>query len=175
MRQKLDLSWDIPNLDVQLRRFNRYLRDKGVRQSTLSNYLQRARKYIEFCGSDQPSPEKAQEYRNHLLDRNLSRSSVNNYCFAVKNFHRMLGQDVKFPFLKRTNEIPYFFTSSEVNEIFDQINNIKHLAIFKTAFYACLRASEICNLDVDDINLDKLALVVRNGKGGKTSVCYISE
>jgi site-specific recombinase XerD len=87
----------------------------------------------------------------------------------------MLGQDIKFPFLKRTNEIPYFFASSEVNEIFYQINNIKHLAMFKTAFYACLRASEICNLDVEDINLDTQALVVRDGKGGKTSVCYLSE
>jgi len=175
MRQKLGISWDIPNHDVQLKRFNRYLRDKGVRPSTLSDYLQRARKYLEFCGPDQPSPEKAQEYRDHLLDRELSRSSVNNYCFVVKNYHKMLGQDVEFPFLKRTNEIPYFFASSEVNKIFDQINNIKHLTMFKTAFYACLRASEICNLDVEDINLDKQALVVRNGKGGKTSVCYLSE
>jgi integrase len=47
--------------------------------------------------------------------------------------------------------------------------------MFKTAFYACLRASELCNLDVEDINLDKLSLVVRNGKGGKTSICYLSE
>jgi integrase/recombinase XerD len=175
MRQKLCVSWDLPNHNVELRRFNRYLRDKGVRPSTLSDYLQRAGKYLEFCGSVQPSPEKAQEYRDHLLDRELSRSSVNNYCFAVKNFHRMLGQDVEFPFLKRTNEIPYFFTSSEANRIFDQIGNIKHLAMFKTAFYACLRASELCNLDVEDINLDKLALVVRDGKCGKTSVCYLSE
>lgn len=175
MRQKLSVSWDLPNHDVELRRFNRYLRDKGVRPTTLSDYIQRAGKYLEFCGSDQPSPEKAQEYRDHLLDRNLSRSSVNNYCFAVKNFHTMLGQDVKFPFLKRTNEIPYFFTASEANKIFDQIGNIKHLAMFKTAFYACLRASEICNLDVEDINLDKLALVVRDGKCGKTAVCYLSE
>jgi integrase/recombinase XerD len=175
MRQKLGISWDNPNHDVQLKRFNRYLRDKGVRPSTLSDYLQRAKKYLEFCGSDQPSPENAQEYRDHLLDRQLSRSSINNYCFAVKNFHRMLGQDVKFPFLKRANEIPYFFASSEVNEIFEQINNIKHLAMFKTAFYACLRASELCNLDTEDINLDRQALVVRDGKGGKTSVCYLSE
>jgi integrase/recombinase XerD len=87
----------------------------------------------------------------------------------------MMGQDIKFPFLKRTNEIPYFFTSFEANKIFDQINNIKHLAMFKTAFYACLRASELCNLDVEDINLGKKALVVRNGKGGKTAVCYLSE
>jgi len=175
MRQKLGISWDIPNHDVQLRQFNRYLRDKGVRPSTLHDYLQRARKYLEFCGSDQPTPEKAQEYRNILLDRKLSRSSVNNYCFAVKNFHKMLGQDIGFTFLKRSNEIPYFFKSSEINKIFDLINNIKHLAMFKTAFYACLRASELCNLDVEDINLDKLALVVRNGKGGKTAVCYLSE
>jgi integrase len=87
----------------------------------------------------------------------------------------MIGQEIKFPFLKRTNEIPYFFSASEINKIFDQINNIKHLAMFKTAFYACLRASEICNLDVGDIDLDKMALVVRNGKGGKTAVCYLSE
>lgn len=175
MRQKLGVSWDIPNHDAQLKRFNRYLRDLGVRPSTLSDYLQRAGKYLEFCGSDQPSPEKAQEYRDHLLDSNLSRSSVNNYCFVVKNFHKMLGQEVIFPFLKRTNEIPYFFTSTEVNRIFDQINNIKHLAMFKTAFFSCLRASELCNLDVEDINLDTLALVVRDGKGGKTAVCYLSE
>jgi integrase/recombinase XerD len=175
MRQKLGIAWNIPNHSVQLGKFNRYLRDKGVQPSTLNDYIQRAGKYLEFCGPNQPSPEKAQEYRDILLDSNLSRSSVNNYCFAVKNLHKMMGQDVEFPFLKRSNEIPYFFTSMDVNKIFDQINNIKHLAMFKTAFYACLRASELCNLDVEDLNLDKLALVVRNGKGGKTAVCYLSE
>src|SRR5271157_1726584 len=108
----------------------------------------------------------AQRYRDHLFDRNLSNSSVANYSYAIKNFHKMQGQDIKFPHLRRANEIPYFFTASETNKIFYQINNIKHLAMFKTAFYACLRASELCNLDVEDINLDKLSLVVRNGKGG---------
>ena len=117
----------------------------------------------------------AQRYRDHLLGRNLSNSSLTNYSYAIKNFHRMQGQDIKFPHIKRANEIPHFFTASETNKIFDQINNIKHLAMFKTAFYACLRASELCNLDVEDINLDKLALVARDGKGGKTAVCYLSE
>jgi len=46
----------------------------------------------------------------------------------------MLRQGVKFPYLKRANEIPYFFAATETNRIFDQINNIKHLSIFKTAF-----------------------------------------
>jgi len=175
MRQKLGVSWDQPSTDTKLRQFKRYLRDKGARQSTIDDYLFRVEKYFQFCGDEDPSLEMAQRYRDHLFDRNLSNSSVANYSYAIKNFHKMQGQDIKFPHLRRANEIPYFFTASETNKIFDQINNIKHLAMFKTAFYACLRASELCNLDVEDINLDKLSLVVRNGKGGKTSICYLSE
>jgi integrase/recombinase XerD len=47
--------------------------------------------------------------------------------------------------------------------------------MFKTAFYSCLRASEVCNLNLEDIDLDKLTLLVRNGKGGKNALCYLSE
>jgi integrase/recombinase XerD len=175
MRQKLGISWDIPGNSNKLRSFKRYLKDNGVRPSTLDNYIFRIAKYFEFCGEEEPSPEMAQKYRDFLMEKNLSNSSIANYSYAMKNYHKMQGQEIRFPHLKRATEIPYFFTSPEANKIFDRVNNIKHLTMFKTAFYACLRASELCNLDVDDINLDRQALVVRNGKGGKTAVCYFSE
>ncbi len=136
MRQKLEVSWDVTNNDNKLRQFKRYLRDKGARPSTTEDYLTRVEKYLEFCGKKEPSADIAQDYRDNLLNRNLSNSSVANYSYAIKKYHKMLGQDLKFPHLKRANEIPYFFTSSEANKIFDKINNIKHLAMFKTAFYA---------------------------------------
>jgi len=87
----------------------------------------------------------------------------------------MLGIDFKFAFLKPHNEIPYYFTADEVNRIFEEIRNIKHLAIFKTAFFACLRASEICNLDMKDLDLDRLTLRVVDGKGGKNAILYLSD
>ncbi len=175
MRQKLKVTWNTTNNDEKLRKFRRYLKDKGTRQSTIEDYVLRAGRYLTFCGSEEPSPKLAQSYRDHLLDKDLSNSSVANYSYAVKSFHKMLGQDIKFPFLKRNNAIPGFLTASEVSELFNQIHNIKHLAMFKTAFYACLRASELCDLDVEDIDLEKLTLIVRNGKGGKTAVCYLQE
>ena len=156
MGQKLKIDWNLPDNDSRLKRFKHFLRDKGIRQSTLDDYLLRVERYLKFCGNNQPSPETAQRYRDTLLDRNLSRSSVNNYCFAIKNYHKMLGQELKFPFLKRTNTIPYYFTGDDVCKIFDQIKNIKHLAMFKTAFYGCLRASELCNLDLEDLDLERL-------------------
>lgn len=93
MKQKLAVSWDAPNNDSKLRQFKRYLRDKGARPSTVDDYLSRVKKYFEFCGDKEPSLELAQEYRDDLLDRNLSNSSVANYSYAIKNFHKMLGQD----------------------------------------------------------------------------------
>ena len=60
----------------------------------------------------------------------------------------MMGLDFEFTFLKPHNEIPYYFTADEVNRIFDEITNFKHLAIFKMAFSACLRASDICILQM---------------------------
>jgi integrase/recombinase XerD len=87
----------------------------------------------------------------------------------------MPGLDFEFTFLKPHNEILFYFTADEVNRIFDEIRNIKHLAVFKTAFFACLRASDICNLDVKDIDLERLSLRVVEGKGGKNALLYLSE
>jgi integrase/recombinase XerD len=175
MRQKLQIAWNIPDKDATLGKFKRYLLDKGIRQSTLDDYLVRVDNYLRFCDHKQPSPETAQKYRDSLISRGLSRSSINNYCFAIRNYHKMLAEDVKFPFLKRTNTIPYYFTANEVSSIFDQIINIKHLAMFKTAFYGCLRASELCHLDLEDVDLDRLSLKIQDGKGGKSDMVYISE
>ena len=117
MRQKLGVSWDQPSTDTKLRQFKRYLRDKGARQSTIDDDLFRVAKYFEILRRRRPSLEMDQKYRDHLFDRNLSNSSVANYSYAIKNFHKMQGQDIKFPHLRRANEIPYFFTGSETNKI----------------------------------------------------------
>jgi integrase/recombinase XerD len=132
-------------------------------------------RYLKFCDQKQPSQETAQNFRDQIMDNGLSRSSINNYCFAIRKFHQMPGLDFEFTFLKPHNEILFYFTADEVNRIFDEIRNIKHLAVFKTAFFACLRASDICNLDVKDIDLERLSLRVVEGKGGKNALLYLSE
>jgi integrase/recombinase XerD len=86
----------------------------------------------------------------------------------------MLGNPVDLPFLKRNDEIPYFFDQDDVLRIFCACNNIKHLAMLKTLFYASLRAFELCNLDDRDVDLKTLTLHVRQGKGGKDGIVLIS-
>ncbi|MFB3766084.1 MAG: tyrosine-type recombinase/integrase [Methanotrichaceae archaeon] len=175
MRQKLKLDWETEPIIGSLSNYEIYLRNKGMRKSTIDNCVLRISKYLEYCGTAKPSPESTYKFREHLFKKNLSNSSVSNYSFAMRNYHAMLGEDVKFPSLPRRNVIPYFFTADEVSRIFNCIRNLKHIAMFECAFYACLRASELCNLNVEDLDLDNFKLVVRDGKMGKSDVCFLQE
>ncbi len=173
MKERLKIDWAIKSNNANLRNFITYLKNRGARPATIETYIFRVSKYLEFCGKAKPSPELAQKFRESLLDRGLSNSSIMVHSFAMKSYHKMLGQDIKFPNLPLKNTITNYFSASDVNNIFDSIKNIKHLALFKTAFYACLRASELCNLDVEDINFDNSSLLVREGKGGKSATCFL--
>ena len=47
--------------------------------------------------------------------------------------------------------------------------------MLQVAFYASLRASEVCDIDINDINLDELTLRVKYGKGSKPALLYIND
>jgi integrase/recombinase XerD len=177
-KKRLNIDWSSPeeigDLDPVLRRFWNYLRDKGFRDSTIGPYVGAIRRYLEYTKVEKPSIEDANKYRQTLFDRNLARSTINNYSFAIANYHKMIGGSVKLPFLKRNDEIPYYFDQDDILRIFSTCGNIKHLAMLKTLFYGSLRASELCNLDDSDVDLKGLILRVRNGKGGKDGMVLIS-
>ena len=86
----------------------------------------------------------------------------------------MIGEDVSFPFLKRNDELPYYFGEEDVRNIFDICTNLKHYAMLQTLFYGCLRASELCNLDDQDIDLKTSLYMYVMGKGGRDGIAYLS-
>ncbi len=55
----------------------------------------------------------------------------------------------------------------------DDIATIRDRAILETLFSTGLRVSELCNLRIGDVNLDKGEFAVR-GKGGKLRVVFLS-
>lgn len=177
-KKRLNVDWsnvaEIKDLSPALKRFKNYLRNKGFRESTYEPYIGSVRRYLEFAKTDQPSVEDADKFRQMLLDKNLARSTINNCSFAMAHYHKMLGNPVDLPFLKRNDEIPYYFDQDDVLRIFSVCNNIKHLSMLKTLFYASLRAFELCNLDDSDMDLKALTLHVRQGKGGKDGMVLIS-
>ena len=178
-KKRLDVNWkrDTGKEDLKpaVKRYQRYLEDKGLRASTIPMYVLHVSKYLEFSETDTPSIEDFARFRDQLHDRKLSRSTINNYSFSMRKYHEMLGQEVNFTFIKPNNTIPYYFDETDIAEIFNKCNNLKHLAMLKTMFYASLRASELCNLDDSDVDLKALTVYVRSGKGGKDGLVFITD
>jgi integrase/recombinase XerD len=79
----------------------------------------------------------------------------------------MNGVEVDFPFMDRNDNLPYYFDEDDVLKIFGCCRNLKHLAMLKTLFYGCLRASELCNLDMPDLDLKAQTIRIREGKGAR--------
>lgn len=163
------------SINKTLSSFERYLAGRGIRESTIEGYSACLRRYLKCCGSDRPPISKVEEYRNELLDRHLSRSTLNNTGFALRQFYGMLGEPIEIPFLKANGHIPDYFREDEVQRIFGACHNLKHLAMLHTIFYGCLRASELCDLDDRDLVLKEMSVRVREGKGGRDGVVFIQE
>ena len=177
-KKKLEVDWGIESkvedFKPTLMRYRKYLIDSGFRSSTIDSYVGHIGRFLEFAQNERPPANIAHAFRERLLSNNLSRSSVNNYSFAIKSYYRMIGEEMSFQFLKRNNNLPYYFDEADVLKIFGSCHNLKHYAMLQTLFYGCLRASELCNLDDSDLDLKTQTLRIREGKGGKDGFVMIS-
>jgi len=165
---KLEIDWSIKEPEkLDLDKFRRYLRDYGHRQSTIDSYLMCLSKFLK-------SKESVPDFLDGLHIRKLAGSTIDNYITSIKKYHEMIGDPISIPYLKRAEGIPHYFDQDDVRKIFCTVPNIKHLAMLNVLFFACLRVSELIDLDDGDIDLKSLILNIRDGKGGHAGMVPIS-
>lgn len=177
MPKKLAVNWNRTSsnkLENALKKYERYLGEQGLRVSTIEEYTGNAKRYLLFANTDRPSIEDYESFRESMYEWKLSRSTINQYNYAIRAYHRMMGGDISITRLEPNNKIPHFFSAEEIYTIFSVIPNLKHIAMLKTLFYACLRASELCALNDEDIDLKSQTIHISSGKGGKEAVTPIS-
>lgn len=178
-KNKLKLNWELPTKDEDfmpnLTRFRHYLNDRGFRSSTIDGYVGYVKRFLEYAKMGHPSIDIAKSYREQLIQRHLSRSTLNNCGIAIKSYYKMFGEEFDFPFQPLNQTIPFYFDERDIIKIFSTCYNLKHYAMLMTLFYGCLRASELCNLDDSDLDLDARTLKVREGKCGKDGIVYLKD
>jgi integrase/recombinase XerD len=175
MPKQRAINWEIMPFDRQISRFESHLRSLGFSNSTIHDYTGRLRRYLKFCDSIDPSEEQAIAFRNQIIDRELSKSSINNYSFVIKSYHKMINKPVDLPFIKRGEKLPYFFDEKDVQTIFHETTNIKYLAILQIGFFAGLRSSEIANLDDQDLDLINKTVRINGGKNDRDALLFIND
>lgn len=156
------------------------MRMRKLEPSTQTGYIRAVRKLTEFLkrSPDTATVEDLRNFQLHLVDTGASPITLNATLTGLKFFFDItLGrgelmarmQPVKLP---RT--VPVVLSMQEAASLIAAARNIKHQAALSVAYGAGLRASEVCRLKVGDVDSERMALRVEQGKGAKDRYAMLS-
>ena len=123
--------------------------------------------------------EDVKSYLLHLMnDRGRAWSTVNVVCAAVRFFYNeVLGRpDIgrAIPPRRTPRQLPEVLSAEDIERLFAATSNLKHRALFMTAYAAGLRVSELVRLKVTDIDSSRMMIRVEKGKGEKDRYTVLS-
>lgn len=159
----------------QLRdRFELDMRLRGLRPNTQEVYLRCAKRFIAHFmrPADEMGVEEVREFLRYLLDdEGLSPRSINTYRGALRFLFEVTlqrpGELSCIPWMKSSRKSIEILSGSEVERILRSVGHPMYGAILETMYGTGLRVSEACSLRLDDIDVQRKTLRVREGKGGK--------
>ena len=111
-------------------------------------------------------------------------SSIHRRVCSVKAFFKFLkmegyiqenpADDLKYP--KRPASLPKFLSVEEVKKLLDtEKKNPTHQVIFEVLYSTGCRVSELCHMNLEDIDLQRKQITIRGGKGGKDRIVLLSD
>jgi len=129
---------------------------------------------------DALSEREVQDYLLHLIEqRKLAWSSCNIVTQALRFlFHVTLKQpraEFCIPRRRAPSRLPEILSREEIARLIEAARLPKHRAVLMTTYAAGLRVSEVVQLKVSDIDAQRMAIRVEQGKGAKDRYTLLSE
>jgi site-specific recombinase XerD len=154
---------------------------RGLAYRTRQAYVESVAKLAKFYGRspEQITEPECQSYLLHLLqERKLAHSSCNVVCSALQFFYRVTlkRREAEFclPRPKVPAKLPQILSREEIALLLEKTANVKHRAFLMTTYGAGLRLLEACQLQISDIDSDRMTLRVEQGKGAKDRYTLLS-
>ncbi len=115
-------------------------------------------------------PQHIRQYQIFLVEeKKVAWATFNQTVCALRFFYQTtLGRKgiiEHIPFPKQEKRLPVVLSTTELNGLFIAVNNLKHRTVLMTMYGAGLRLSEAVNLQISDIDSDRMVIRVRQGKG----------
>ncbi|HEX8075301.1 MAG TPA: tyrosine recombinase [Thermoleophilaceae bacterium] len=179
---------------ADLATFDASLHARGMAEKTRRAYGADLQQLADWAGRQGVEPRSIdarllRRFAGVLSERGMSRSTIARKLASIRSFYRHLVERgaleanpadlVATP--KRDSYLPRVLRADEVGALLDSIPagageplQLRDRAMFELAYAAGLRAEEIVNLDVPDVDPDAEELRV-TGKGGRTRIVPAGE
>lgn len=164
-------------------------------ENTIKAYSRDLKEFSEFCFNseiksiDTITEKFIRRYTIFLNEKRLSKNSVSRKLSSLRRlFNYALRNEIieksplrKIPNPKVKRKLPAIINLDSFLEIYrlidkeiKDVDKLKYKAIFELLYGSALRVSELCNLNVGDIDFKKMIVRV-TGKGSKTRIVPLGE
>jgi site-specific recombinase XerD len=156
------------------------LHSRKYSQKTIQAYLYHNR---DFCRTIQKSPEcitsdDITNYAAYLDTQGFSASSMNLTISSLKFFYHQILRKYLVNAHHRPRQdkkLPVVLSGLQIGELLQCTNNLKHRLLLMLAYSSGLRVSEVVQLNVSDIDVDRKTILIRSGKGRKDRYTMLSD
>lgn len=157
------------------------LRLRNLRPSTQVVYLRCVAELAGYYSRSlaELSAEDVRTFLSHLQrERGLGASSLKVHLAAIRFLYDVtLGRpeivaSLLSPKVRRT--LPEILSGTEIEAVLASVKSIKYRAALMTTYGAGLRVSEVCHLQITDVNSKRMVIHIRETKGGGNRLAMLS-
>lgn len=156
--------------------------EKGLLPSTLNNYKEDLYHFFQFFPNKKTTDDlygtDLMDYFRYQLENELTVSTALRRLSSTKSFYQFLSKEgyikdeiPELETVKKPSHLPDCLSMEEVERLLDapdldKMDEIRDKAMLETMYSSGLRVSEIINLEVKNVNLNRGVIQVF-GKGAK--------
>lgn len=150
--------------------------------ATRKSYVSAASNFFKWCVQHQQDPDfdKTNAHRLYLVARSKSGvawQTVNGDYSGIRMLYtKVLGREwdvEKVPRPRKEKYLPTVLSQEEVKQLIENATMFKHQFFMLLLYATGLRLGEALNLKLENINVDRLQLHVRKGKGHKDRIVIL--
>jgi integrase/recombinase XerD len=153
---------------------------EGKSRSTHQNYLRQMAKLSLHCDAIPLDLELAEleEYLYLLIERDTeSKSSFKHLVYGLRKLYQLFDKpalELALPSMSKPQKLPVILSSDEVKRILKVSATLANKVMFGLIYDTGLRITELVNLRIGDVDLDREQLHVRQSKNKKDRYMVIS-
>ena len=155
---------------------------KKYSKSTLQTYRNEFMQLLQLLGDKNVqdlTPEQLKRYMLYCVVKlQLSENTLHSRLNAFKFYFEQVLKREKFfweiPRPKKQLQLPKHFNKEDIVQIIKATGNIKHKTMLMLAYGSGLRVSEVVRLKTEDIDSQRMCIVIRQAKGKKDRIVQLS-
>jgi len=149
---------------------------RGFSAQTNKSYVYNCSKFLNWLEVNSLNPDKTsvREYSLFLNTKNYDPNTIRQIRASIEfMFKAIFNQviDLKvIPLPKKKKTLPKVLSTEEIEKIINYIKNPKHKLMVSLMYATGIRVSELINLKKEDINPERKAILIEQGKGKKDRI-----